>query len=103
MCRKLQEGYSKWGLTMNITKTKYIYLGNDTNHLELDNGGIITGFTEFRYQRSIFTKDGRDTKNIHHRVTQERKIIGALNGVWRSNDVKKNRKKLFIIAWLKVS
>ena len=25
MCRKLQEEYSKWGLTMNIAKTKYMY------------------------------------------------------------------------------
>jgi hypothetical protein len=34
----------------------------------MDNGDIITGCTEFRYLVSIFTKDGRDTKNIRHRV-----------------------------------
>jgi len=28
---------------------------------------------------TIFTKDGRDNKNIRNRVTQARKIIGALN------------------------
>jgi len=77
MCRKLQEEYSKWGLTMNIAKTKYVSLGTNTNHLQLDNGDIITGFTEFRYLGSIFTKDGRDTTNIRHRVTQARKIAGA--------------------------
>jgi len=49
--------------------------------LELDNGDIITGCTEFRYLGYIFTKDGRDTKNIRHRITQLRKIIGALNGL----------------------
>jgi hypothetical protein len=27
MCQKLQEEYSKWGLTMNIAKTKYMSLG----------------------------------------------------------------------------
>ena len=37
-------------------------LGTDTHHLEMDNGGIITGCTEFRYLGSVFTKDGRDTK-----------------------------------------
>jgi hypothetical protein len=57
-------------------------LGIDTNYLEVDNGGIITGCTEYKYLGSIFTKDGRDTKNICHRVTQARKIIGALNGTW---------------------
>jgi hypothetical protein len=66
MCRKLQEEYFKWGLNMNITETKYMSLGTGTNHLEMDNGDI-TGCTEFRYLGTIFTKDGRDTKNIRHR------------------------------------
>jgi len=74
MCRKLQEEYSKWSLTMNIVKTKYKSLGTGKNHLELDNDDIISGCTEFRYLGSIFTKDGRDIKSISHRVTQERKI-----------------------------
>jgi len=78
MCQKLQE-YSKWGLTMNIAETKCMSLGTDTDHLEL-NGDIITGSTEFRYLGSIFTKEGRDTKNIRYRVTQARKIICELNG-----------------------
>ena len=73
MCRKLQEEYSKWGLTMNIAKTKYMSLGTNINHLEMDNGDIITGCTEFRYLRSVFTKDGRHTKNMRHRVAQARK------------------------------
>ena len=47
----------------------------------MDNGNIITGCTEFRYLGTIFNKDGRDTKNMRHRVTQARNIIGALNGV----------------------
>ena len=38
MCRKLQEVYSKWGLTVNIAKTKYMSLGTDTNCLEADSG-----------------------------------------------------------------
>ena len=75
---------------MNIAKTKYMSLGTDTNHFELGKGGC----TEFRYLGSIFTKDGRDTKTIRHWVTQARKIIGALNGVWWSKDVTENRKKM---------
>jgi hypothetical protein len=34
----------------------------------------------------------RDTKNIRQRVTQARKIIGALKGVWWAKDITKNRK-----------
>ena len=68
-------------------------MDTDTNHQEMDNGDIITGCTEFRYLGTIFTKDGRDTKNIRHRVTQARKIIGELNGVWWSKNITRNRKK----------
>jgi len=42
---------------------------------------------------SIFTKDGKDTKNIRHGVTQARKIISALNGVWWSKGVTKKPEK----------
>jgi len=30
----------------------------------MDKGDIITGCTKFRYLETIFTKDGRDTKNM---------------------------------------
>jgi hypothetical protein len=79
---------------MNIAKTKYMFLGTDTNYLELDNGDIITGCTEYKYLGSIFTKDGRDIKNVSHRVTKARKIIGSQNGIWWSKDITKNRKKM---------
>ena len=52
-----------------------MYLGSDTNHLELDNGDIITDCTEFRYLGSIFTKHRRRTKYIRHTATQVWKII----------------------------
>jgi len=94
MCRKLQDEYFKWGLNLNIAKTKYMSLGTDTNHIEMDNGDIITGCTEFRYLGTIFTKDGRDTKDIRHRVTQAWKIIGALNAVGWSKNITRNRKKM---------
>jgi hypothetical protein len=62
-------------------------LGTNTNYLEVDNGDIITGCTEYKYLGSICTKDGTDAKNIRHRVTQARKIIGALNEIWWSKDI----------------
>src|SRR5215510_10713605 len=86
MCRNLKEEYSKWGLNINIAKTKYISLGTDTKHLEIDNGDTIIGF---KYLGSIFTTDGRETENIRHRATQAREIIGALNGVWWSKVITK--------------
>ena len=73
----------------------------DTNYLEVDNGDIITGCTEYKYLGSIFTKDGRDTKNICHRVTQARKIIGTLNGIWWSKDITKNWEKMIYNSMVK--
>ena len=83
----------EWGLTINTTKTKYMSLGTDINHLEVDNGDFITGCTEFRHLGSIFTNDGRDTKNVRHRVAQARKIVGPLNGIWWSKHITKTDKR----------
>ena len=37
----------------------------------------------------MFTEDGRDSKNIRHRVGQAIKIIGTLNGIWWSKGITK--------------
>jgi len=76
-------------------------VGTDKNHLEMNNCDIITGCTEFRYLGTIFTKDGKDSKNIRHRVTQARKIIGALNGVRWSKNITRNRKKIIYNSMVK--
>jgi len=70
-----------------------MYLGKVTNYLEVDKGDIITGCTEYKYVGSMCTKHGRDAKNIRHRVTQARKIIGALNGIWWPKDITKTGKR----------
>jgi hypothetical protein len=67
----------------------------------MDNGDIITGCTEFRYLGIIFTNVGRDSKNIRYRVTQARKIIGALNVVWWSKNITKKRKKMIYNSMIK--
>ena len=67
----------------------------------MDNGDIITGCTEFWYLGSVFTKDGRCTKNIRHRLAQARKIIGALNWIWWSKDITKNRKNMIYNSMVK--
>jgi len=78
---------------MNIAKTRYMSLGTDTNYLEVHNGDIFTGCTEYKYLGSICIKDRGDNKSIRRRVTQARLIIGALNGIWWSKDITKKPKK----------
>ena len=38
MARKLKEVYEKWGLTMNLEKTKYICIGEEKESLKFDSG-----------------------------------------------------------------
>ena len=80
---------------------KTIKVSTDTNHLEMDNGDIITGCTKFRYLGTIFTKAGRDTENVRHRVTQARKIIRALNRVWWSKTITRKWKKMIYNSMVK--
>ena len=40
-------------------------------------------------------------KKIRHRVTQARKIIGALNGVWWSKNTTRNRKNMIYNSMVK--
>jgi uncharacterized membrane protein len=49
----------------------------------------------------IFTTDGRDAKNINHKVIKARKIIGALNGVWWARNITRNRNKMIYSSMVK--
>jgi hypothetical protein len=80
-------------VTAHPTKKKYI--------IKSVKNDIITGCTEFRYLGTVLTKGGRDTKKICHRVTQARKIIDALNGVWWSKNITRNRKKIIYNSMVK--
>jgi len=93
MGRKLQEEYSKWGFTTNIAERKYMSVGTDTNHLEMDNGDIITGCTEFRYLGTIFTTDGRDTKKYTPQGNKSTENNRSIMVAWGGGMVVKEHNK----------
>jgi len=41
MTRKLKEEYEKWGLAINLEKTKYVCMGEGKETLEFDSGEEI--------------------------------------------------------------
>jgi hypothetical protein len=50
MTRKLKETYKKWGLDMNLNKTKYLYIGGTHNNKEqLDKENEIELCQEYKY------------------------------------------------------
>jgi len=81
MPHKLKEIYEKWGLDMNLNKTKYSCIGETHNNLKLDKENEIEFCQEYKYLGVIFDTSGTDDKEIRSRVIQARKSIACLNGI----------------------
>ena len=92
MPHKLKEIYEKWGLDMNLNKTKYSCIGETHNNLKLDKENEIEFCQEYKYLGVIFDTSGTDDKEIRSRVIQARKSIACLNGILQSKDIRKERK-----------
>jgi len=63
MTRNLKETYEKWGLDMNLNKTKYLCIGETQNNLKLDKDNEIEFCQEYKYLGVIFDTSGKTTKN----------------------------------------
>jgi hypothetical protein len=60
--RKLKETYEKWGLDMNLNKTKYLCFGETCSNLKLDKGSEIESCQVYKYLGVIFDTSGTDYK-----------------------------------------
>jgi hypothetical protein len=47
MARKLKENYEKWGLDMDLNKTKYLCIGQMHRNLKLDKKSEIESCQEY--------------------------------------------------------
>ena len=89
MTRKLKETYNKWGLDMNLNKTKYLCIGQTYSYLKLDKESEIEFCQKYKYLGVIFDTSGTDDKEIRSRVIEARKCIACLNGILWSKDIRK--------------
>jgi hypothetical protein len=64
MTRKLKETYEKWGLDMNLNKTKYLCIGQTHSSLRLDKVSEIEFCQEYNYLGVIFDTRGTEDKEI---------------------------------------
>ncbi|XP_045463869.1 uncharacterized protein LOC123673432 [Harmonia axyridis] len=80
-----------WGLDMNTEKTKYLPIGAPPQNLQLEKEEIET-CTEYTYLGVEFDSTGKDDKEIKKRITQARRTIGCLNGIWWSSDIGRKQK-----------
>ena len=89
MTRKLKETYEKWGLDVNLNKTKYLFTEETHSNLKLDKDSEIEFCQEYKYLGVIFDTSGTDDKEIRSRVIQARKCITCLNGILCSKDIRR--------------
>jgi len=101
--RKIKETYEKWGLDMNLNKTKCSCIGQTHSNLKLDKGSEIESCQEYKYQGGIFNTSGTDDKEIRSRVIQARKCIACLQEILWSKDIRKERKLNIYNALIKNS
>jgi len=90
--RKLKEEYEKWGLAINLEKTKYVCMGEGKEILKSDSGEEIKPCTECTYLGTKTDQLGDNTTEIKHRISQTRKVVNALNFIWWHKNITKNRK-----------
>jgi hypothetical protein len=79
--RKLKETYEKWGLDMNLNKTKYLRIGETRSNLKLDKDSETEFCQQYKYLGVIFDTSGTDDKEIRTIVIQARKCVACLNGI----------------------
>ena len=92
MAQKLKEEYEKWGLTMNLERTKYICIGEEKESFKFDSGEEIKPSTECTHLGTKIDQTGDNTTEIKYRINQTRKAINALNSIWWQKVITKNRK-----------
>jgi hypothetical protein len=96
VARKLKEEYEKWGLTINLEKTKYICIGEEKESLKFDSGEEIKPSTECTYLGTKVDQMGNNTTEIKRRINQTRKAINVLNYIWWHKDITKKQKIIYL-------
>ena len=81
MIRKLEEEYKKWGLEMNLDKTKYMVIGGSAKDLELGKGVIIKKCQCYSYLGVTISEKGGSDDEINNRLTKGRIAIRQLHPV----------------------
>jgi hypothetical protein len=74
MTCKLKETYEKWGLDINLNKTKYLRIGETYSNLKLDKDSEIESCQEYKYLGVIFDTSETDDKEIRSRIIREKNV-----------------------------
>ena len=81
MTRKLKETYEKWGLDMNLNKTKYLCIGQTHSNLKLGKDSVTESCQEYKCLGVIFDTSGTEDKEIRSRVKADSHIACRAHAV----------------------
>lgn len=75
MTEMIRNEYNKWGLTMNMNKTKYLCIGEDSSNLKMTNNERVENCNQYKYLGIVIENNGRDDTEIKNRIAQGRKAV----------------------------
>ncbi|XP_067127183.1 uncharacterized protein [Centruroides vittatus] len=101
MTRKIKEEYFKEGLYINMSKTKYLCLGEAKTDMQLEEGEKIDGCMRYNYLGIQIHQDRRDALEINTRLARAKRAVKRLNGIWWSEEITRSRTKRIYNAILK--
>jgi hypothetical protein len=92
MTRNRKEEYEKWGLVINLEKTKYVWIGERKETLKFYGGKEIQPCTGCTNLGTKIDQLGDNATEIKHRISQTSKYINPQNSTWWHKNITKNRK-----------
>lgn len=92
MFRKLKKEYERWGLNMNLTKTEYLLIGNESEEQDLEIRSLKRT-KEYKYLGSIITDEGNSKRDIENKTQQGRRVVRILNPLLWSKSINLKTKK----------
>ncbi|XP_030753177.1 uncharacterized protein LOC115880180 [Sitophilus oryzae] len=92
MTTRLLSEYEKWGLSVNMSKTKYLCIGQAAETLHLDGNIEIGSCNKYTYLGTQIDYTGRTESEIEERILKGKKVSGCLNSVLWSKHISYEKK-----------
>lgn len=85
---KVNESSKRFGLKINVSKTKVMTIGKSHKELNINlEHDKLEQVTEFVYLGSLVSEDGESRRDIQRRTSLASAMVGKLNKIWRSNSI----------------
>jgi hypothetical protein len=85
---KVNESSKRFGLKINVSKTKVMTIGKSHKELNINLGNDkLEQVTEFVYLGGLVSEDGECRKDIQRRTSLASAMVGKLSKVWKSASI----------------